>query len=432
MERRIFVLAVSLAVFFCGCQKTGRKKTPAALPEPGPAESSPVAEMSETLSAAPVGQAAPAEIPAPPPVRLGMKGGVSVFGGEICPVPEGFRSQKFRITGIDGDLSRPDKPFEEISITPSEETDFISIRLPAEVYEEYPELYVEAEHDGKLFVCDGGDALQFREESDYDGNLMGYSASVVFANRNLHSRSDDWTVRLKNRKDSAVIAQEAVIKEALPCGYAVYSEEYESPFVEPESSSVEPDKKMHMLYKGDMAVFSYCYQYDYRSKLLYVPFLAVRAEADGDDGVRSFAFSIREPGQYKVDFYDSASGEARYTSAFDYISVEGNKGNGYGMTADGDAWTEWKVDSSEGLWLRNMPWGEKISLLPDGMVVIQTERTMLPFSDCIDGEEGFWVPVHIKLRTDSYEPKETKEVFCDNENDTDGWVFSGFLTGPDS
>ena len=363
--------------------------------------------------------------------RAGLyeKGGIALYeAGEIYDVPEEIEKQSVRIFGVEGDYFPPDEPYKDILITFIIEDTNLHVMLPTAVYEKTPELYIEAEHDGKTFIYKDKKPLNFNEEKN--ASLIGYHASVYFENRNICSKSDEWKFRLKDCQNDELVAEQTLTRKALSCGYVVYSEEYENPFVLNESRGIKPNSKYHLIYRGKggsfpdegtMAVFSYGYHTD--GKLLYVPFLGVKTKTD-IDGICSFDFSIREPGQYKLDFYDVPSGEITYTSFFDFIHVS-NLGE---IEYIENAGTEWKVNSPEGLRLRDSPWGEKVGLLQDGTELIQTENAHYPFYDYIDGHHGFWIPVRQKNPPETSDVQEKPKIFCASGEETDGWVFSGFLT----
>ena len=301
------------------------------------------------------------------------------------------------------------------------------------------ELYLEAEHDGKTFTYQETNPIDFQEETNSKGELLGYRAYISFENRNLYSKSDKWNLTLRDCHDGTILASETVSQKPSPCGYTVYTGDhgYESPFVDSISvnRNLEPGKPYHMIYngkggsfpvleKGTMIVFSYCYYYDGKSKMLYVPFLGVQTKSD-ENGVCSIDFSIKEPGQYKIDFYDVTTGEINLTSNFDYLTVRDD----VDLKRVEKKGTRWKVNSAEGLRLRDSPWGEKIALLENGTELIQTEETHYPFYDFIDAH-GFWIPVKYADKTSQNQEKEKKHVYCLNEEETVGWVFSGFLSNP--
>ena len=365
------------------------------------------------------------------------KGGVALYeAGEIYDVPENFPTQEVKIFGIPDDYFPPEEPLEKIVIM-FNEGGFLQIQLPPSVYESTPELYLEAEHDGKTFVYENKSPLHFEGDRN-NQEIVDYRFYTYFENRNLYSKSNDWTIRLKNCQTDELVAEQVLTRAPIPCGYVVYSNEYENPFAPLETRSVETNKKMHLLYKGKggaipmvsggtMVIFSYDYYAG--GTIIYIPFLSVKTKTD-DGGICTFDFSIREPGQYKLDFYDVETQEVRYTSFFDFISVSSYEKVKHVATAG----TEWKVNSPEGLRLRNMPWGEKVGLLEDGTEIIQTEDALFPFYDFIDGQKGFWIPVKRKVKPELSDnngdaaQKEKPEVYWSKTPEPDGWVFSGFLT----
>ena len=366
------------------------------------------------------------------------KGGVSILdGGYIFDVPEKFEKQEVMIFGDEGEYFPPEKPYTKIFIGFMNDGGALNINLPASVFEERNKLYLEAEHDGKTFTYQETNPIDFQEETNSKGELLGYRAYIGFENRNLYSKSDKWNLTLRDCHDGTILASETVSQKTSPCGYTVYTGDhgYESPFVDSISvnRNLEPGKEYHMIYKGKggsfpvlekgtMIVFSYCYYYDGKSKLLYVPFLGVQTKSD-ENGVCSIDFSIKEPGQYKIDFYDAGTGEINLTSNFDYLLVKDDKDLKF-VEKKG---TRWKVNSSEGLRLRDSPWGEKIALLENGTELIQTEMTHYPFYDFIDAH-GFWIPVkYADGDLQNQEIKKNLSVYCADSTETVGWVFSGFL-----
>ncbi|MBP5176582.1 MAG: hypothetical protein ILP07_11825 [Treponema sp.] len=364
------------------------------------------------------------------------KGGVSILdGGYIFDVPEKFKKQEVRIFGDEEEYMPPEKPYTKIFIGFMSDG-ALHVNLPESVFDEHPELYLEAEHDGKIFAYQEKKPIDFRKETNSKNELIGYHAYISFENRNLYSKSDKWNLTLRDCHDGTILASETVSQKPSPCGYTVYTGDhgYESPFVGSVSVNryLESGKPYHMIYKGKggsfpilekgtMIVFSYCYYYDGKSKLLYVPFLGVQTKGD-ENGVCSIDFSIKEPGQYKIDFYDVATGEINLTSFFDYLAVKDDADIKYVEKVG----TRWKVNSAEGLRLRDFPWGEKIALLENGTELIQTEETHYPFYDFIDAH-GFWIPVKYADSDSQNQGQEKKHVYCLNEEKTDGWVFSGFL-----
>ena len=426
IEKALGIFILILAVFCAACTKTKpsdeNTKTVEVLPDqPGQIEALPENQLEQTsLSMEKFAK-----------LREGLyeKGGIALFeSGEIYDVPEEFEKQSVRIFGVEGDYFPPAEPYKEILITFIIEDENLHIMLPADVYEKSPELYIEAEHDGKTFIYKDKKPLNFHEEKNID--LIGYHASVYFTNRNICSKSDEWKFRLKNCQNDELVAEQTLTRKAVACGYVVYSEEYENPFVRNENCGIKPDTQYHLIYmgkggsfpdEGTMAVFSYGY-YTNR-QLLYIPFLGVKTKTD-KDGICTFDFSIREPGQYKLDFYDVPSGKITYTSFFDFINVSRLSETEYVETVG----TEWKVNSPEGLRLRDSPWGEKVGLLRDGTELIQTENAHYPFYDFIDGHHGFWIPVRQKNPPETSDVQEKPEIFCDSGEQTEGWVFSSFLT----
>ncbi len=367
------------------------------------------------------------------------KGGITLYGaGEIYDVPEGFGIEPHRIFGIGTEYIPPVEPYKEIEITFIWEDDYLHIMLPTEVYEKNPEVYLEAEHDGKTFAYNDKKPIKFEAESNHSKVLVGYHYYLAFTNRNLYSQNDEWNITLKNCQNDEVIASKTVSRQTIPDNYVVYTDEYESPFTILTNRGMQVDKIYHLIYKGKggsfpdegtMIVFSYCYYCSYPSYgIAYIPFVGVKTKTD-KDGVCNLDFSIKEPGQYKIDFYDCATGEITRCFSFNYMEAHEevlSSGHYKEVKLVEQKDTEWKVNSPEGLRLRDSPWGEKIGLLADGTELIQTEETHYPFYDFIDGVHGFWIPVQIKNKTEESESQDRKEIYCNSEL-TDGWVFSGFL-----
>ena len=425
------------AVIFCSCTKS--KTTTESAADTAGAE--PVTETQTAQTVEPEKDYLTIEDFEKLTYGLYEKGGVALYeAGEIYDVPEEFPAQEVMVFGIPGDYFPPEQPLEKIVMMFNGDG-FLQIQLPPSVYESTPELYLEAEHDGKTFVYENKSPLKFKADKNSREMIVDYSFTTYFENRNLFSKSNDWIIRLKNSNTDELVAEQVLTKDPVLCGYVVYSKEYENPFEFLETRSVEPNKQMHLLYKGKggaisagnggtMVIFSYGYLNG--RNITYIPFLGVKTKTD-TDGICSFDFSIREPGQYKLDFYDVDTQEKRYTSFFDFISVSRREEPKY----FGKAGLEWKVNSADGLRLRNMPWGEKVGLLEDGTEVIQTEKAHFPFYDFIDGQKGFWIPVKRKIQqeksdtADEDAQQEKPKIYNDSSIDPDGWVFSGFLTPAD-
>ena len=350
------------------------------------------------------------------------KGGIILYeDGLFCDVPEDFEIQHYREIDLDEEPELPEEPISEISITMNTILERLEIRLPVNVYSPSLCLYLEAEHDGEVFFCYDKEILYFQEETNYNGIVTDYYTSVNFINKNLYSTDNTFIVRLIDGKTEEIFYQEII--ELLPVYYdfVVYRDDYKSPFTCKDNQSIRTNEKMHLIYtgrpsEGDMIVISYD-PFDFG--LSYVPFAAIKTKSD-TDGVCSLDFKIRQPGQYKIDFYNEETGKIRITSVFDYLEVRADK-NFY---VEVPAGTTWKVISPEGLRLRTAPWGQRIGLLEDGMEVLQTKDTMYPFYDFIDGEYGYWIPVRV-LGPDA--KKYETEWILKNDAETMGWVFSGFL-----
>ena len=430
------IFIILAALIFCSCTKS--KTTTESAADTAGAE--PVTETQAEQAVEPEKDYLTIEDFEKLTYGLYEKGGVALYeAGEIYDVPKDFPTQEVMVFGIPDDYFPPEEPLEKIVIM-FNEGGFLQIQLPPSVYESTPELYLEAEHDGKTFVYENKSPLKFKDDRN-NQEIVDYRFYTYFENRNLYSKSNDWIIRLKNSNTDELVAEQVLTKEPVLCGYVVYSDEYENPFEFLETRSVEPNKQMHLLYKGKggaisagnggtMVIFSYGYLNG--RNITYIPFLGVKTKTD-TDGICSFDFSIREPGQYKLDFYDVDTQEIRYTSFFDFISVSRREEPKY----FGKAGLEWKVNSTDGLRLRNMPWGEKVGLLEDGTEVIQTEKAHFPFYDFIDGQKGFWIPVKRKIQqeksdtADEDAQQEKPKIYNDSSIDPDGWVFSGFLTPAD-
>lgn len=270
--------------------------------------------------------------------------------------------------------------------------------------------------------------LTLHEEKNYSGIFIGYYGLCDFNNRNLYSKNGDWEVLLRNCSSDEILYEKTFSLKFSPLYYVVYSEEYEDPFVMIENANLEVGKKYHMIYQGKgscsdeggtMAIFSY--GYSSFKELVYFPLFGVETKTD-EDGICHFEFSIEEPGQYKIGFYDSGNDGIRRTD--DFTSIQAKYEDIKHVEKKG---TQWKVNSPEGLRLRDSPWGEKIGLLENGTVVIQTEETLYPFYDFLDGEHGFWIPVKIVEKDETYKDLPGDTLVCKRPGETDGWVFSGFL-----
>ncbi len=368
--------------------------------------------------------------------NLHAKGGITIYDeSDFVSVPEKFQIQNVNIFGIDGEYNPPKESITEVCINLSDPdlcvSNLLHIQIPVKLHEENPELYIEAEHDGKIFTHNNKSPIKFSKEKNNQNETLGYHAYVDFTNRNLYSKENEFILRLKNCKDDKVIATHILKQPPVRCNYAAYKNEFESPFEKLESQSVSSNEKYHLIYGGkecfnfdggDMIVFSYGYNWNEGTKIAYIPFLAVKSK-NFKDGVYSFVFSILESGQYKIDFYNEKTGKKTETSLLDYIQVPYNKSIKY-VEKKG---TEWKIDSAEGLRLRNAPWGEKIGLLEDGTELIQNEEIHYPFYDCIDGKKGFWIPVKRKNAENMIEQKTSPVIYADKPEETEGWVFTGYL-----
>ncbi len=351
------------------------------------------------------------------------KGGFTVYGNaEFCDIPKECRKQEYSIFGIEGDEmpleTSPDKI--EIKCSSVDNDLNYTVYIPESVYKDNPEIYLEAEHDGKTFVYKDKSPLELKTNKAMDG-ICYYTTYFPFVNRNLFSENSEWILKLKNSQNDELIYKEVWNRPVVSCNYVVYKDEYESPFVALDHNRVNPNEKNHLLYKGDVAVISYCCNYG--RGIVYIPFVALKAKHNVN-GVCDLEFSIQASGQYKVDFYDSTTSQLTETSCFDYISVSYQKDAVEFAEKKG---TVWKVNSPEGLRYRDSPWGDKIGVLENATELIQTEEMQLPFSDCIDGEKGFWIPIALKDVALEIKPDSPK-IYCDNPDETLGWVFSGFLT----
>lgn len=347
------------------------------------------------------------------------KGSITLFEPDLfCAVPQAFQISHHRVFGLDEENSTPVEPIAEI-IMSATDTESLEIRIPVDIFNSNPKLYLEAEHDGELFFCDDKKVLYFWPEEN-EKSIVDYYTIVDFINKNLFSTDDTYIVRLKDCISEEILLEKNIHLPHVDCNYVVYRNDYKSPFNYNEKRSIQVNEKMHFLYKGkpsegDMIVISYGFYSKYG--ISYVPFTAIKTKND-KDGVCSFDFKISEPGQYMIDFYNEQTGEIHKTSVFDFLEVRADKD----FKPVEEAGTKWKVNSPEGLRLRTAPWGEKIGLLKDGEEVIQTNDTMYPFYDFIDNEYGFWIPVRI-LASEF----ETDKTILKTYDITNGWVFSGFL-----
>lgn len=361
-----------------------------------------------------------------------QRGGVEI-SNDMYDIPKEFQIQKTNIFGFgDEDYSKPEKITAiSMKLGIGYSDDMLFIEIPETVYNKTPQMYLEAEHEGKKFFLKDKEAISFSEYFGYEDNLLGYKTVTKFINRNLFSKSNEWILRLKACSNDELIAEKKINLPPVLCGYVVYKTEYENPFKELENRDIEVNETVHMIYKGkgssfgdaDMPVMSYGYYYDGGTKIAYIPFLCMQSKTD-IDGISSVDLTFMEPGQYKIDFYNGTTKEITYTTFFDYLNVNESRTVKH-VEKKG---TEWKVNSAEGLYLRNAPKGIKIALLPDQTELCQTEETLYPFEDLIDTSHGFWIPVKITNLNGSEINKDDVEIICNKPDETDGWVFSGFLT----
>lgn len=360
------------------------------------------------------------------------KGGINIHTGLIYDVPDEFSREVFSLFGIEGDYIPPEKPYEEIEITFLPYLDsLLHIMIPNEVHDINPEVYLEAQHDGKSFFYNNKSPLKMKTEKNFDGEQIGYHGSYIFNNRNMYSSNDKWDIFLRSCSTDEILYKQTFSLKFWPQDYIVYSQEYEDPFVLKENRKLEIGENYHLIYKGKgrsrdgygtMVVFSYCYQSDNKdAQVVYFPLFGVIPKID-IEGVCDVEFSIKEPGQYKIDFYDYATGEVIRNDALHFIQVMDGP-----VKHVENPGTKWKVSSPEGLRLRNCPWGDKIGLLENETELIQTEETLYPFYDFIDEVHGFWIPVRIQNKTQEYENLSKEKLICFDSDKTDGWVFSGFL-----
>lgn len=363
---------------------------------------------------------------------LGEKGGIALYGtGYFCDVPKSFTVESHRVFGLSGEYWPPEKPVTKISIAPSDqgnivEWDLLEVRIPESVYNTNPDVYLEAEHDGEIFYHENKEKLNLRVEKNFNDEIIDYYTTVIFTNKNLYSKNNNFTVSLRDCNTNEQLYETVIKQVPLTCGYVAYKNDYKSPFEPSEHRAIQTNEKMHLIYRGkadagDMIVISYGFYCD--EGIAYVPFTAIKANFE-KDGISSLDFTIRASGQYKIDFYNEKTGKKTETSIFDYLSV--SKSEDYLATEEEGR--DWKVDSPEGLRLRSAPWGERLYLLEDGQELKQRYIFSYPFYDCIDNVPGFWIPVQIE------NPKEeidnSKWVLKD-DTVTNGWVFSGFLKNAD-
>ncbi len=66
--------------------------------------------------------------------------------------------------------------------------------------------------------------------------------------------------------------------------------------------------------------------------------------------------------------------------------------------------------------------------MENGLELVQTDEALFSFYDCIDGQEGFWIPVQIKDKEKRSQilGSEKKAIYSFNDQ-SDGWVFSAFF-----
>lgn len=352
-------------------------------------------------------------------------GGIAIYdSGVFYEVPNEFKVESVKIFGIPGEYYPPENPITQIQIQPDYdpiEWDRLHIQIPIEIYEKYPNQYLEAEHEGKIFFYSNKNSLKYIETKNNENELLGYHVYIPFVNRNLYSNDNKFILRLRNTIDNSILSEEIIIKDTVNCDYVVYIDEYESPFKELDNNNINANEKIHLIYKNhfgeqEMIIFSFGY-YDYK-KISYIPFTAIKANLITNN-VCSLDFSIREPGQYKIDFYDVKTKQIHKTSNFDYISVKRDNIQHIEKSS-----TAWLVNSIEGLRIRTSPWGEKIGLLEHQTELYQTEDSLYPFYDEIDNIRGFWIPVKV---VNNIEYTNKHNVICEDESQTDGWVFSGYL-----
>lgn len=358
------------------------------------------------------------------------KGGISIYNeGLIYDVPESVKREEFRVFGIEGDYIPPETPYKEIEISFRPGIDsLLHVMLPKEVYDKNPEVYIEAQHEGKSFFYNNKLPLNLKEIVSYSDTIIGYEHALIFNNRNLYSKDYNWDVLLRNCSTDEILYKQSFTLGFGPQEYVVYSQEFENPFVRLENDNLETGKQYHLIYQGKgssssdnngtMAIFSYGYQ---PRNIVYFPLFGVITKTD-KNGVCHFEFSIKERGQYKIDFYNTATGEIIRNDAFHYIQASGKD-----IKHVEKKGTNWKVNSADGLRLRNSPWGEKIGLLENETLLVQTEETLYPFYDFIDDQHGFWIPVKIENKPEDYNSDYKEKLICDYPDETDGWVFSGFL-----
>lgn len=343
----------------------------------------------------------------------------------FCDIPDTFKIQNYPLFGVEGEYYLPKEPLKEIQFDYNYEEDYYYIQLPVETYEKNPELYLEAVQDEKSFFYNNKQTLKFNAENNYDGQLLDYNFYFTLTYRNLYSKNNKWTIYLKNVQTDEVITKKTVTINKTS-DYVVYQDEYENPFVIKEDCNMQCEKKYNLMYKGKgstndnegtIVVFSYKIDTEYVS---YIPILAFKSKSD-DNEVCNISFSIKQPGQYKIDFYDCATGKITVHDALTYLQllntnlkkIETNN-------------TKWKVNTLDGLRLRDAPRGNKIGLLPNETKLLQTKEAYYTFYDCINGQEGFWIEVQLLSNTELASNIKKETLNCE-ESISDGWVFSGFL-----
>ncbi len=356
-------------------------------------------------------------------IKIMEKGGFTVYGDvEFCELPKNCKLKEYSVFGLDGDEGFLETAPKEIKLEISSfDNDVVYTAYVSEnVFQKESKIYLEAVHDGKSFLCNDKNPVELIQRTAMDGSVY-YLFYFSFVNRNLYSANTEWILNFRSCQNDEIIAKKMINQVHVSCNYVVYKDEYENPFVSLNHNSIKPYEKNHLLYKGDVLILSYGRYYG--KGISYIPFAAVKTKQN-KNGVCDIEFSLKQDGQYKVDFYDSRTGIFTETSCFDYITVEYQKGSDTFLEKED---TEWKVNSLEGLRYRNAPWGEKIGVFEDATQLIQTEEIYIPFFDCIDNVKGFWIPVRLKYRNQE-ENQESPFVYCDNPDMTMGWVFSGFLT----
>ena len=103
-------------------------------------------------------------------------GGIAIYdSGVFYEVPNEFKVESVKIFGIPGEYYPPENPITQIQIQPVYdpiEWDRLHIQIPIEIYEKYPNQYLEAEHEGKIFFYSNKDSLKYIETKNNENELL--------------------------------------------------------------------------------------------------------------------------------------------------------------------------------------------------------------------------------------------------------------------